>query len=411
MATPSPTNIADVEKIMRTGIAVAKATPRQPPAEFALHLKRLNNRLIDFFVGAENAHAVAYDKELPGLYANFVWLQACCADATEIADMYNECHVAGVVFCKHVFAAGHAESGAPWAALTASDLFPAVPELHVASAPVSSLGIHDAMLLVSSLQHYWDRVVADPCTVTALALLCFGVGRMLVFNMPASKEDSRDHVEDVTQREQYVRLKKKTTRTFLCTVLVMLRGLAIQHACVFVSPMSLQQEERDSCLRVQGYSDDARRALCLSDGLHSGVCRVKALREGAQQHGDQRTMDGESLWKYVASRMPEDALGLPPRKIDRELQALLRNACVFQDASPAYFRDCVVLDECVHCLQAALMFFYVAPSVETYKKLRLVTDVRPGQRLTYCFDYMHFDTGMSVGFLWCFVVLCLTQPD
>jgi hypothetical protein len=45
------------------------------------------------------------------------------------------------------------------------------------------------------------------------------------------------------------------------------------------------------------------------------------------------------------------------------------------------------------------MFFYVAPSVETYKKLRLVTDVRPGQRLTYCFDYMHFDTGMSVGVL------------
>ena len=131
----------------------------------------------------------------------------------------------------------------------------------------------------------------------------------------------------------------------------------------------------------------------LSDGVDRGVRRVKALRERAVAGSEQKTMDGESLWKYVASRMPEDALGLPPRKIDRELQALLRNACVFQDASPAYFRDCVVLDECVHCLQAALMFFYVAPSVETYKKLRLVTDVRPGQRLTYCFDYMHFDTG------------------
>jgi hypothetical protein len=42
------------------------------------------------------------------------------------------------------------------------------------------------------------------------------------------------------------------------------------------------------------------------------------------------------------------------------------------------------------------MFFYVAPSVETYKRLRLVADVRPGQRLTYCFDYVHFDTGFYV---------------
>lgn len=46
MATPPPTGLTDVEKIMRTDIAVAKATPRQPPAQFALHL-------IDFFVGAE----------------------------------------------------------------------------------------------------------------------------------------------------------------------------------------------------------------------------------------------------------------------------------------------------------------------------------------------------------------------
>lgn len=387
-----------VTEIILDGIAAAQATPRQPAADLALHLKRLNTRVIDFFVGADGAPAaLACDKELPALYAHFVWLQPCCADATEIADMYNESHVAGVLFCKHVLAAGRADADADaWAALTARDLFPRVPELHVVDGPVHALDVADTMLLLSSLQHYWDRVVADTRTATALALLCYRVGDLLVFNTPVDKDTPREHLEDVTQRADYARLKKKSARTLLVTLLVMLRGVAIEHACAHVDAMSLEQEERDSCLRVQGYSEEARRALALSDGVDRGVRRVKALRERAAEGGDQKTMDGESLWKYVASRMPEDALGLPPRKIDRELQTLLRNACVFQDASGPYFRDLVVLDECAHCLQTALMFFYVAPSVETYKRLRLVADVRPGQRLTYCFDYVHFDTGICV---------------
>lgn len=383
----------DLETMICNGVQVAKSQQRQSVADFAISLKRMNSRLLDYFTGSEGAHSISCDKELPLLYTQYTWLLPCCADATEISDMYNECHVTGMVFCKHVFAFFFREQDDSYKVVDAQNLFGHVDELHLTNTPIAMMSVDELMLFVSSVQYYWERVVNSDRTAEALLLMACRMGEMLIFNIPAEKNPERHHVEDITQREGYVRIKKKTIRTFVCTLLVMLRGIAIAHCATTITSSALEREEKEMCVNDNVYSQKMQEECGICNEIHRCILKVKSARQCGQQQQKQKTMDGESLWKFVASRMPEEALGMPPRKIDSDLQGLLRDACVFQDAATSYFNQHVVLNECANCLQAALMFFYITPSTETFKRLSLLSDVRPGQRLSYCFDYVHFDTG------------------
>lgn len=360
---------------------------QEPLEERCRTFKKWNSKIINKALRVEGTPDLRYQDDIPYLFAYYVWLFPCCSDASEIVDLYNESHAAGILFCKYMFF-GCQESDEDWESCTIHDLFPAVSELHVEEGPVLEMGIDSLMLLTACLQHFWHLVVDSPNAPALLFLLICRMGEFLVFNIagPATSE----HVELLHDSDRVHRLRKKTVRTFLCALLVMLRSLQIRSNSARVKRASLADEERNMLLRVQCYSEEKRREMGICNEIHQAVTRIKSLRSTHGQGEGVATMQGENLWKFVSSRMPEDAIGLAPRKITDEMQALLRNVCVFQDAAGTYFDQNTCLEECAMVLQTALRYFYISPAVETFKKLSLVCAVQPGQRLTYAFDFVRF---------------------
>lgn len=353
--------------------------------------KKMNNKIINRAVGIEGTPEIRYAEDIPFVFSCFVWLLPCCSDSSHISDMYNESHVAGILFCKLAFLAT-AETAQDHEPVGVVDLLPDISEVHMESCPIAELSIDELMLLTACTQHFWKKVVAYDNTFQLLFLLCARFGQFLIYNNIAGSASS-EHLEPTNDTDNILRVRKKTTRTFLCTVLVMFRSLTLHHSSTLMRNTALADEERNSFLKVQCYSEEKRTQMRISPEVHANIMRIKALR-GANGCGDGvETMQGFDLWKYISARMPEDAIGKPPRRISDEMELLLRNVCVFQEASGPYFDKHVCLDECAMVLKTALRYFYISPAVETFKKLSLIAAVCPGQRLTYAFDFVHFDTG------------------
>tara|TARA_B100000405_G_scaffold231605_1_gene165820 strand:- start:8859 stop:10481 length:1623 start_codon:yes stop_codon:yes gene_type:complete len=382
-----------IAEIVSKGPRYCREMARKAPSaeETFRSFKKLNNKLINHALGVEGTPEIRYEEDIPYIFCSYVWLQPCCSDCTQIQDMFNESQVAGILFCKYAFF-GTQDARESLQTCSVVQLFPEITEIHVDTRPILTLDIDQIMLLTASAQHYWKKMVHLPHTIQLLFLLCCRMGQFMLFNNIAGPSSS-EHVEVIPESDNVLRVRKKTVRTFLCATLVMFRSLTLQQTSVCVKLGSLADEERNIFLRVQCYNESKQADMAICDAIHNNIMRIKSLRSAHGGGEGTATMQGSDLYKYISSRMPEDAIGMPPRKITDEMQTLLRNVCVFQEAAGNFFDQGVCLEECAMVLQTALRFFYISPAVETFKKLSLLADVNPGQRLTYAFDFVHFDTG------------------
>lgn len=378
-------------EICKNSLRRARTYGPQKHDDIARTMKKMNSRLINRALNVQGTPEVRYESEIIMLFDYFVWLFPSCKDATDIMDMYNASHVAGILFCKSVFM-NQDDNESEHEEKTVRDWMPELPELHASDEPIERLDIEALMLLTATVQHFWVRTVhhANACN-----LLFAMAARMGAFLIVTSEVSSKlpDYVEAVANRENVFRVKKKTVRTFMCSLLVLFRNLVMEQCKVCIDMCSMAEDEKNSFLRVQKYGESSREEFGLCERIHRCILCVKRLRNEGSHTDGAVTMQREHLWKYISSRMPEDAIGQPPRKISDDMQHLLRSVFVFQEAANSYFARGICLDECAFVVETALKFFYISPAVETYKRLSLLCDISPGQRLSYSFDFVHFDTG------------------
>lgn len=362
----------------------------------------MNNRAIDIVLKKTTIDNYEMERDIRFLMSHFLWVVPCASDATEIADTYNPCHLTGIVLCKYIFLqlSSHTqEDPGPFSGCTTLRmLFPGVQQAHVSDENIDEMDITTLVRAVGGVQQYWKSVCTvdgrfNPNVFSCLVQFLRRMGYLLLFSKTFADPTKEPNFEQIAHGGKFYRVKKKITRSIMCTFMVMLRSIYIQTAADRLHRSNLDTDQQAEYLRVQAYSESEQMKYRICDRIHQRVSKIKSVRGSLSASSSSSTMSGDTLWRYISNKMGEDSIGNPPRKISVEMETLLKNCCIFLDASSSFFDRNIVLDECVEVLQTALRFFYVVPSVETFKHLCLVESIYPGQRILYAFDYAPFDTG------------------
>lgn len=359
---------------------------------WARQLRKLNNVCIAHCIDDSTDENVVTHDEFVTVVLQFAWLTPCCKESCDAADAYNTNHVTGLVLCKLLHVLVHDELDQEH---TVQALFPAIQEMHMCSTPIAKTGLDELLLVTASFQRYWRRAVAQSTRACAelIVLLMARMGNFLLFHTTEQAADKCPHVEEIKPGSKWCRPRKKTVRSFLCAILGMLRALALAHGSTKLQGVNMADEEKTQYLQAQGYSEVKQRRLNICPEIHHSIMRIKTVRGNSCVRAGTREMQDEDLWRHISSKLGQEAVGDPPRKFTHDLNVLMRDVCVFCDAAPSYFAENAVLTECVRVLETALRSFYVVPAMDTWKKLSLQRDLRPGQRVCYAHDYTAFDTG------------------
>ena len=382
-----------LNSVLQNSIAKCKNKTFQAK-ELARTMRKLNNKLLNSFLKDAETVSIECEAEIILLFDNFVWLAPCCEDCADILDTYNFCHVIGILLCKYYYWYFTEEFDPDTAAQNLPEIFPKIQALHLFKDNISTMNMDKLMLVLACVQQYWPKIVKENWASTSW--LCFllmsRMGALNIFHLKHENVQKQKHVDVVKSRPEFCKPKKKSVRSFVSTMLVFLRSLCFEKKKQMIKASTLHRHETDTYLRVQCYDERIRQQLNIHPEIHRNIVKLKSLRGVSKMGENTESLHGLDLWKHICSRLPENSIGLPPRKINAELEELMRFCCVFLDAS-SFFQEGIVLTECASVLEAALKFFYVVPGMETFKKTSILLDIFPGQRLNYAFDYKYFDTG------------------
>ena len=317
-------------------------------------------------------------------------LQRADFSCIQTGDNYNETHLTGLLLCKytHIFFSGYGNT-------TLQELFPRFPEVQLFDTTISDMDIDQTMLLTTCLQQYWRKIYwCDIETaVSAVIALIWRMGGFLIYKITNNSEEVSSNLEQNANNASLSYPKKKTVRSFLCIILVMIRSIGMRAVTKNVANRCIQKDEGDAYLQVQGYSEAMQARMHICNPVHENILRIKRVRSGAGSSTGKNILQDEALWNYVRSKLPDNAIGEPPRRFSKEMNNLLRNCCILLQASCTHFQRNVALHECASVLQAALCTYYIVPAMDSYKKLIMLSDVLGGQRINYAFDYVNFDSG------------------
>jgi len=428
---------------------------KQSEADWALSYRTLNSNVITVLC-LRNARNTPQDStrtqneekalmdlisdNLRGMLGRFVWTARCCDDATEVADTFNGMHLAGIVVCKSFavlcgnFFQMHSVSETGLQSIVLGVLFPQYSAIHVSSKEIANMSYSELVFVLTSLQQKWNDLIHLDIRAAATALAAC----MARFGVLASLHLSESVLDDLQEREKILDavgaltqvetsegmkvsgaampaisdhivlrgmwiLSKRAIRHFVTTFLCMNREISLWHSSDNLVVQHIQPAEfqRFVSREVLAYGHTISADTC--DPIRACFERIKGVRESfdvrivsALVVTDLSMPDKDRMWDFLAKKIGPHKMGPRPRKMNAEFNSLLADVIVALSDTYNHPESTLVTRSCLNIIQTALKFYYVVPSAERFREIVLMQNLCPGQRLNYAFDYMHFDTGMSI---------------
>jgi len=336
------------------------------------------------------------DVDVKRLLYNFMWGTQCCNSTLHVSDTYNSTHLCGMLVCKYLLLYGRAHESA-FEGYTMQGLFLAAPNMHIAEGPVHLMRYDSIAQVLTGLQHQWPVLTAAHAdsAVTCLLMCMSRFGSFLLFHQPATVLDEQDKREPVCENATLFRPTKRCTRSVVNTCLCLLRNFAMGEAARAIHIQPVAPGAYDAMLYNALFMAEPAGVRVLSLGVRECAARVKRITTGIRESMHTSDVhDSGLLWAYLAKNVGVARIGACPRKHDAALTSFLQDVVlmVAQQDKPSDAELCICAPV-MRVVQAALRYFYLVPSADTFRHLALLESVSSGQRLNYSHDYCHFDTG------------------
>lgn len=367
--------------------------------EHAMRVRALNQELAH--VCEERVHVVEglpqWHAWLGEMAAAFLWELPACEGKVEVADTFNGAQLTGLVLAKLVFVV-MSDLQADVHAAGPHTVFAGAAEMHTTRRPFSEHSFTDARRFREALQARQGALLCAGharAVGGALAYALFTLGSFC-----SSAAHSAAVLDEVESREAgsarasgEFSLGRRAARQCATQLQCMLRDYVLHASARPVELHVIAVPVQEEILGAVSADDASMRTAALDPRLFASVKRVKRRRLHAAALQDAQGQEA-TLWAHIVKKIGVDLVGARPRKISPKMRALLQDVCIVLGSDHAHgVQGLSVSESLVRVLECALRHYYVIPSASTYRSVQLMEELLPGQRLTYAFDYMHFDTG------------------